>query len=145
MATFNQLEPGYYYLIQETEHGSLELVYIPMHTEKAVMIEYQDEDQHIAWRRGTDTLFEILEQLTPEMALAFEDFMDGGDEDDEDDDDDDIPDWMMDEDEEGNLWDDDDEEEEDEDDDEDDDEEEDEDDDDEDKKGLDDINFLNKN
>lgn len=84
MATYNELTPANYYLIQENENAGLELVYIPMVTEKAVLVEYQDEDQTLKWYKKTEPLTEVVEQLTEEQAVIYESLFD--DDDDEDDD-----------------------------------------------------------
>ena len=102
MATYNELSPANYYLIQENENAGVELVYIPMVTEKAVLVEYQDEDQTLKWYKKTEALTEVVEQLTEEQAVIYESLFDDDDDDsddddgfewDEDDDDDDDFDW----------------------------------------------------
>jgi hypothetical protein len=106
MAQFGDLQPGNYYVVQEVENTSLELVYVPLVTEKCVLIEFQDDDQTLAWYRKTETIFEIVEQLTEEQAVIYESlFEEEDDEDDndffwgdDDDDDDDDELWGMEED-----------------------------------------------
>jgi hypothetical protein len=101
MATYNELLPTSYYLIQENENSSLELVYVMMTTGKCVLIEYQDDDQTMSWFKKTDEIFEITEQLTEEQAVIFESLFE--DEEDEDgdwnEDDDIITPWFGDDDE----------------------------------------------
>ncbi len=92
MATYNELEQDNYYVIQEIENAGLELVYVPLVTNKCVLVEFQDDDQTLAWYRKTDALFEIVEQLTEEQAVIYESLFADEDEDDDfdwDDDDDD--------------------------------------------------------
>ncbi|MCU0388414.1 MAG: hypothetical protein MUE71_07390 [Chitinophagaceae bacterium] len=106
MATYNELSEGKYYVIQELENTTLELVFVSMATEKCVLIEFQDEDQTLTWYRKTDEIFEIVEELTEEQAVLYEtitagDDSDGDDDffwgDDDEDEDDDF--WDMDDDE----------------------------------------------
>jgi hypothetical protein len=107
MATYGDLQPNFYYVVQETENAALELVYIPLITEKCVLVEFQDDDQTLAWNRKTDELFEIVEQLTEEQAVIYESLFD----DEEDDDDDDDFFWGDDDDDDDDeLWEDDDDE-----------------------------------
>jgi hypothetical protein len=95
MATYNDLNKGNYYVIQELENTNLELVYIPLVTEKCVLVEFQDDDQTLSWHRKTEELFEVVEQLTEEQAVIYEslfaddeeDDFSWDDEDDEEDDD----------------------------------------------------------
>ncbi len=82
MATFGDLQQGSYYVVQEVENASLELVYIPLVTEKCVLVEFQDDDQTLSWYRKTDDLFEIVEELADEHAVIYESlFADDEDED----------------------------------------------------------------
>ncbi len=72
MATYGDLQQGSYYVVQEVENASLELVYIPLVTAKCVLVEFQDDDQTLSWYRKTDELFEIVEQLEDEHAVIYE-------------------------------------------------------------------------
>ena len=103
MATYNDLNPGKYYVIQEMENTSLELVYVPMVTEKCVLVEYQDDDQTLTWYRKTDEVFEVVEELTDEQAIIYESMFQG----DEDEDDDNDFFWGDDDDDDddGDFWD----------------------------------------
>ena len=83
MATYNDLYPSNYYLIKENENAGIEMVYIPMVTGKCVLVEYQDDDQTMNWFKKTDSLFEIIEELTEEQALIYENLFE--DEENEDD------------------------------------------------------------
>lgn len=97
MATFNDLLPACYYLIKENENSRLELLYVLMVTNKAVLIEYQDDDQTMAWFKKSDSIFEITEQLTEEQAVIFESIFDEDDDEDEldwDIEENDVNDWL---------------------------------------------------
>ncbi len=79
------------------------LAYVLMETEKAVFLEFEDELETMVWRKKSDSLEEIVEELTEEQADLYESIVyeeeeeDGfswedleeDDEDDSDDDDDD--------------------------------------------------------
>ena len=82
MATYNDLKPGFYYLIRENENASIEMVYIPMETSKCILVEYQDEEQSMNWFRKTDDVHELIEQLTPEQAELYESLFENGEEED---------------------------------------------------------------
>lgn len=86
MNTFGELEQGSYYVIQEVENTGLELIYIPLITEKCVLVEFQDDDQTLTWFKKTDPLFEIVEQLTDEQAIIYESLFEDDEDDEEDDD-----------------------------------------------------------
>lgn len=85
MATYNDLQQGSYYVIQEIENATLELVFVPLITEKCVLVEYQDEEQTLSWYRKTEELFEVVEQLTEEHAVIYESLFEEEDEEDDDD------------------------------------------------------------
>lgn len=95
MATYSDLQPDFYYVVQEQDGSMLELVFVPLVTEKCVLVEYQDDDQRLVWYRKTDTLHEVVEQLTDEQANIYESLFDDDDDqmdslwDNDDDDDDD--------------------------------------------------------
>jgi hypothetical protein len=72
MTTYKDLYPSNYYLIKENENAGIELVYIPMVTDKCVLVEYQDEDQTMNWFKKTEPIFEVIEQLTEEQAVIYE-------------------------------------------------------------------------
>jgi len=86
-------------VVQEQENASLELIYVPLMTEKCVLVEYQDEEQTLSWFRKSDSLFEVVEQLTEEQAVIYESLF----EDDEEEEDDNF--WGDDDDDEDDEWD----------------------------------------
>lgn len=102
MATYGDLLPDFYYVVQETENAALELVYVPLITEKCVLVEFQDDDQTLTWNRKTEELFEIVEQLTEEQAVIYESLFE---EEEDDNDDDDF--FWGDDDDDDELWEDD--------------------------------------
>lgn len=105
MTTYNELYPANYYLIKENENASIELVYIPMVTDKCVLVEYQDDDQTMNWFKKTDPIYELIEQLTEEQAVIYESLFEDDDEDEDlswSEDDDDPENWFnIDQDDEG--------------------------------------------
>ncbi len=72
MVHYGDLESGGYYLIRENENGSIELAYIAMVTEKAVLVEYEDSEKTRLWHLKTDTFFEVIEKFSPEAQAAYE-------------------------------------------------------------------------
>ena len=97
MATYNDLYPSNYYLIKQNENAGIEMVYIPMVTAKCVLIEYQDDDQTMNWFKKTDSLFEVVEQLTEEQAVIYESLFEDEDEEEDlpwDDEENDMSSWF---------------------------------------------------
>ena len=72
MATYNDLKTDKYYLIKEVDADDVSLVYVLMETEKAVFLEFEDEMESMVWKKKTDKLDEIVEELTEEQADLYE-------------------------------------------------------------------------
>ena len=96
MATYNQLETDKYYLIKEQEDDGVDLVYVLMETNNAVFLEVEDGDETLVWKKKTDSIFEIVDELTEDQAdlyesIAYDDDDEDFDWEDEDEDDGVIP------------------------------------------------------
>lgn len=72
MATYNDLKIDRYYLIRPNDSADVILVYVLMETEKAVFLEYEAEAETLVWRKKSDTVEEIVEELTEEQADLYE-------------------------------------------------------------------------
>ena len=72
MATYNDLKTDKYYLVKEVDADEVSLVYVLMETEKAVFLEFEDEMESMVWKKKTDKLDEIVEELTEEQADLYE-------------------------------------------------------------------------
>ncbi len=72
MATYNDLKTDKYYLVKEVDADEVALVYVLMETGKAVFLEFEDEMESMVWKKKTDKLEEIVEELTEEQADLYE-------------------------------------------------------------------------
>ena len=72
MATYGDLQPGAYHLIQENSNGSIDLIFVMMITNSAILIEYEDAEKTRLWFRKTDTFHEYLETFSVETATQYE-------------------------------------------------------------------------
>ena len=73
MSNYSELIIGRYYLITEIEGEELILVQPMLETNGAMFLILHDaEDEITYWRKKEDPIFEILEELTDEEALAYE-------------------------------------------------------------------------
>lgn len=96
---FGQLAIEKYHLIQENENGSPELIFVALATDKAVLIEYEDNEKTRLWKRKTDQFFELLETLSEDHANAYDRYRALVD-------DKNLPEWAQEQDEEeDDLWD----------------------------------------
>lgn len=83
MATYKDLETDKYYLIKEQEDDGVDLVYVLMETNNAVFLEVEDGEDTLVWKKKTDAIFEIVDELTEDQADLYESIA-YDDEDDED-------------------------------------------------------------
>jgi hypothetical protein len=73
MSTYSELIIGRYYLITENEGEELVLVQPMLETSAALFLISHDAEEEVTyWRKKDDTIFEILEELSDEEALAYE-------------------------------------------------------------------------
>ncbi len=73
MSTYSDLTIGRYYLITENEGEELVLVQPMMETSLAIFLILHDAEEEITyWRKKTDSIAEILEELSDEEALNYE-------------------------------------------------------------------------
>lgn len=100
---FGQLAIEKYHLIQENENGSPELIFVPLATDKAVLVEYEDSEKTRLWKRKADVFFELIETLSEDHANAYDRYRALVD-------DKNLPEWAQEDNEEDeDLWDDEDE------------------------------------
>ncbi|HWB24284.1 MAG TPA: hypothetical protein VG738_02340 [Chitinophagaceae bacterium] len=81
MATYNELTPGNYYLIQEGEETGIELVQPVMETGKCLLMLYIDEVETTMWKKKEAKIFEIVEELSAEQVAQYEDLFEDDEED----------------------------------------------------------------
>jgi mevalonate pyrophosphate decarboxylase len=73
MSTYADLAVGRYYLITENQGEELILIQPMMETSLAIFSILHDAGEEITyWRKKTDPIAEILEELSDEEALAYE-------------------------------------------------------------------------
>lgn len=64
MANFSDLTLGNFYLIQENEGEEIALLEVLMFTDNAVLLMHHDDYETSVWRKKTDPIFEIVDELT---------------------------------------------------------------------------------
>lgn len=72
MYSFGLLEPGCYYLVQETEKGPVSLIKIAMESDYCMYVFTYDDQIVSGWRRKTDPIFDIVECLSDAAVEAWE-------------------------------------------------------------------------
>ncbi|HVF82176.1 MAG TPA: hypothetical protein VM884_09590 [Flavisolibacter sp.] len=66
MYSYDLLETGCYYLVQEEKKAAIELIKVTVQTDHCMYIFKYGDELVTQWKRKTDTLFDILECLTDE-------------------------------------------------------------------------------
>ncbi len=82
MSIYNELSQGKKYLINEFEGDQVLLVEPLMKTEFCVLILIHEDVESIQWKRLNDEIFEIIEELSDQKFLEFEDLFEEVEEDD---------------------------------------------------------------
>ena len=72
MANFSDLTLGNFYLIQENEGEEIALLEVLMFTDNAVLLMHHDDYETSVWRKKTDPIFEIVDELTEEQLEAYD-------------------------------------------------------------------------
>lgn len=92
MSTYAELQPEHFYLVIENEGEEIALLQPILETNNCLLLENQDDYGNIYWKKKSDTIFEIVDELTDEQVAIYEDLYEEDDnelsyeeEDDEDD------------------------------------------------------------
>lgn len=71
MAKYSDLHVGNFYLIQQNEGEEISLIEVLMSTDNALMFLHHDEYESLIWKKGSDTIFEIVDELTDEQLKTY--------------------------------------------------------------------------
>jgi len=72
MATYADLKINGFYLIKESETEEIVLVQPLMETEACLLLMNLDEYENTFWRKKTDALHELVDELTDEQLAEYE-------------------------------------------------------------------------
>lgn len=72
MFTYELLEAGCYYLIQEKEEEQLKLIKLHFKSDYAVCTSTFTEGEEIVWKKKADTIHDIVECLDDKAVAAWE-------------------------------------------------------------------------
>jgi hypothetical protein len=72
MFTYELLEAGCYYLIQEKEEEQLKLIKLHFKSDYAVCTSTFTEGEEIVWKKKVDTIHDIVECLDDKAVAAWE-------------------------------------------------------------------------
>jgi len=72
MYSYALLETGCYYLIQEKETSSVQLIQVTMDTDHCLFVTQYSDEEKLVWKRKTDPIFDILELLDDEAVKEWQ-------------------------------------------------------------------------
>ncbi len=83
MATYSDLKINGFYLIKEDENDEIVLVQPLMETDACLLLLNLDEYENTFWRKKTDALFELVDELNDEQLAEYEILFEDDEEEDE--------------------------------------------------------------
>jgi len=72
MYSYELLEAGCYYLIQEQQESTINLIKVTVVSDHCVFITRYNDEQVTEWKRKTDPIHEIIELLSDDAVKAWE-------------------------------------------------------------------------
>lgn len=72
MYNYALLEPGCWYLIQETEQSPVSLIKVAVETDLCLYVIRYNSDMEMLWKKKTDNLHDIIECLTDDKVKEWE-------------------------------------------------------------------------
>jgi len=72
MYSYGLLEPGCYYLVQETEEASVTMIKVVMETDHCMYVFRYGDEIETGWKRKADSLQDIIECLSDEMIESWQ-------------------------------------------------------------------------
>jgi len=86
METYSDLQLNRFYLIKESEMEAIILVQPLMETDNCLLLINLDEYENTFWKKKTDELFELVDELSDEQLAEYEILFEDEEDDDEFDD-----------------------------------------------------------
>lgn len=80
MKTYADLEVNHFYLIIEKKDEPIELVQPLLATNECIFLEQYDDLELNYWRKKSDLIFEVVEELTEEQISEYDELFEEGDE-----------------------------------------------------------------
>jgi hypothetical protein len=72
MASFGELKPGTYYLIQVDEESDIEIVSVVLETKETVLLRSYLPQTEDFFKHQDETIFKLVEEVDEETAAQFE-------------------------------------------------------------------------
>ena len=72
MYSYELLEPGCYYLIQEEENAPVTMIKVALESDYCMFISVYGETEAVEWKRKSDPIFDIVELLSEQTVKQWE-------------------------------------------------------------------------
>ena len=72
MYSYDLLEPGCHYLVQEKQSGPINLIKVSVVSDHCMYVSRFEDTEIMEWRRKTDPIFDIIELLDEKAVQAWE-------------------------------------------------------------------------
>jgi len=72
MYSYDLLEAGCYYLVQETKGSNISLIKVTVESDHCVFVTKFNDEQVTEWKRKSDPIYDILELLSDDAVRAWE-------------------------------------------------------------------------
>ena len=73
MYSYALLENGCYFLIQEKEDLSIQLIQLTLETDHCVFVTVYGDEEVLSWKKKTDPILDIIELLSDEAVKEWQD------------------------------------------------------------------------
>ncbi len=72
MYSYELLEPGCYYLIQEKENSQITMIKVSLESDHCLYVSAYGESEIIEWKRKSDSIYDIVELLSDDKVKQWE-------------------------------------------------------------------------
>ena len=72
MYSYELLEPGCYYLIQEKENAAVTMIRVSLETDHCMYISLYGDTESVQWKKKSDPIFDIIELLSDSSVKEWE-------------------------------------------------------------------------
>ena len=72
MYSYELLEPGCHYLIQEEENAPVTMIKVSLESDYCMFVSVYGETESVEWKRKSDPIFDIVELLSEQTVKQWE-------------------------------------------------------------------------
>jgi hypothetical protein len=72
MYSYELLEPGCFYLIQEKEHSPVTMIKVALASDHCMFVSSYGDNESVGWKKKSDIVFDIIELLNDKTVKQWE-------------------------------------------------------------------------